>query len=109
MLVRMWYESPPPVWISIKLGLNFDQAKTNSVMTHVLGFDAKARRNEELLETLEIIGNMFGQLLASKTHRISNLRNKITEKFAILLMSIFLHGKICTALWYSKTSTKSLK
>ena len=32
------------------------------------------------------------QLLASKSHTSFNLRNKITEKFVGLLISIFLHG-----------------
>lgn len=38
--------------ISIGLGLNFDQAQTNNVMTHVHGFDAKVRRNDQLKWTI---------------------------------------------------------
>ena len=34
--------------ILIKLGLNFDQAKTNSAMIHILVLSAKVRRNEQL-------------------------------------------------------------
>ena len=45
--------------ISIELGLNFNQAGTNSAMTHVLILSAKGRRNEWLWQTLDI-GNMFG-------------------------------------------------
>ena len=51
MLVRMWYQSPPP-WV------NFDQAGTDTIMTHVPSFNAKVKRNEQLLATLEI-GNMY--------------------------------------------------
>ena len=36
---------------------------------------------------------MLGQLLVSKIHNIINLRNKIIEKFAVVLISIFLHGR----------------
>ena len=32
--------------IFIKLGLNFDQAKANNVMTHVLVLSVKVRRND---------------------------------------------------------------
>ena len=37
---------------------------------------------------------MFGHTFGLKIHNFLNLRNKITEKFAILLISIFLHEKI---------------
>ena len=42
------------------------------------------------LQTLEIC---LCELLASKTHNIFNLRNKITKKNVVLLIFIFLHGK----------------
>ena len=51
----------------------FDQVVT-SVMTHVLVLSAKVRRNDRLNSNF-------------------NLTNKITEEFAMLLISIFLHGK----------------
>jgi hypothetical protein len=38
-----------------------------------------------------------------------NLSNTITEKFTVLLNSIFLNGKMCTALYFSKFGAKSLK
>jgi hypothetical protein len=34
-----------------------------------------------------------GQLLASKSYSVFNFGNKIIENFAILLISIFLHGR----------------
>ena len=44
---------------------------------------------EQLWQTL-----CWGQLWASETHNIFNLRNKITEKLVVLLISIFLN--ICS-------------
>ena len=44
-------------------GLNFNQSKTNSAMTHAMVLSAKVRTNERLWHTLDI-GNMCGQLLA---------------------------------------------
>ena len=41
--------------LSIRLGLNFDQAIANSVMTHVMVLSAKVRWNERL--------NLGGKLL----------------------------------------------
>ena len=75
-------------------------------MTHVYrDLNAKVRRNEQLWQTLDI-GDMFGP----KFHNNFNLRNTITEKNLVLLISIFLHGeKTCTALYLSKSSAKSLK
>jgi hypothetical protein len=65
-LVRMWYESPPPPRVNFnQVGTEFDQARTNSAMTHVHGFDATTRWYEQSLETLEI-GNMFGPTFGFK-------------------------------------------
>ena len=56
-----------------------------------------------------------GQLLASKIHKNSNIRNEITEEVAILLnylFSIFLHGKQLhrlQILYFSRSGTESLK
>ena len=54
--------------ISIKLGLYFDQAATNSVMTHVLVLSVKVRRNKRLWRTLGI-GDMFGLTFGFKNSR----------------------------------------
>ena len=70
------------------LVVNFNHAKTKSAMTHIL---VLSEEGCALWQTLDI-GHMFGQLLASKFHNNFNLSNKITEKFTILLISIFLHG-----------------
>ena len=51
-------------------------------MKHALVLSVKVRRNERLKwlwQTLDIY-TMFGQLLASKTHMIFNLKNEITEE-----------------------------
>ena len=51
---RNTYSWPKPIKnlhgdiILIRLGLNFDHAGTNNVMTHVPSFDTKVRRNEKL-------------------------------------------------------------
>lgn len=76
----------------IRLGLNFDLARTNSVMTCVLVLSARVRRMSSygMLQTLIIC---LGQLLPSKNHNNFNICNGITEKIAILLSSIFLHRK----------------
>jgi hypothetical protein len=41
-----------------RVGLNFDQARTNNAMTHVLVLNAKVRKNKQLWQTLDIC-NMF--------------------------------------------------
>ena len=50
-----------------------------------------------------------GQLLASKIHSNFNQRNKTNENFVVLLINIFLHGKIWTTLQFSILGTISLK
>jgi hypothetical protein len=55
------------------LGLNFDQAGINNVMTHVMVLSVKVRRSERLRQTLGN-GNTF------KIHINFNSRNKITKK-----------------------------
>ena len=52
--------------IFIKLGLRSNQAKTNSIMTHILVLSAKVRENEHLWQTLDI-GNMFEPTFGFKT------------------------------------------
>ena len=69
----------------ITLGLNFDEARTNNTMTHVLVQSCYGR-----LQTLVIC---LSQLLASRIYNIFIVQNKTTKKFAILLIPIFLHGK----------------
>ena len=49
--------------------------------------------NEQLWQSLHI-DNISSQLLTLKIHSVFNLRNKIIKEIAILLISIFLHGKI---------------
>jgi hypothetical protein len=77
--------------ILTRLGLHFDQVGTSSVMTHVLVLSAKMG-NEQLWHTLDI-GNMFGPTFGLKNSQYFNLRNEITNKFVVLMISIFLHGK----------------
>ena len=64
----------------------------------------QVRRNEWLWWTLDI-GNICGPTLASKIHNSFNLKNRTT----ILIIPIFLHGKILHNLWFSRGDTKSLK
>ena len=78
---------------SIKLGLNFNQVRTNSAMTHLLVLSAKVRRNDLLWHALDI-SNVFGPTSSFKHSQTFNMRNKITKQFASLLISIFLKGKI---------------
>jgi hypothetical protein len=61
-------------------------------MTHVLILMAKVRRNEQFWQTL-YIGNMFMPTFGFKIHNNYNWRNKITQNFTILVISIFLHMK----------------
>ena len=51
--------------ISIRLGLNFNQAITNNAMILVPVLSAKVGRNEQIRETLDI-GNMFGPTFGFK-------------------------------------------
>ena len=64
----------------------------NNAMIQVLVLSAKVRINKGLWQSLGI-GNMFMPTFGFKIHSVLNLRNKITGKFAILLISIFLHIK----------------
>ena len=59
-------------------------------MTHVPGFDTKMRRNEQSWQTLDI-DNMLRPTFSSKNSQYFSLMNKIIEKFAILLIPIFLY------------------
>ena len=84
--------------ISVMLGLNFDQAKTNSaMMTHLPRLSVKVTRNQQLKWAIMANwdnGNMFGPTPDFKIHNILfNPRNKITKNITILLISIFLHRK----------------
>ena len=103
-------------YISNNPGLIFDQGGIEfrlgwnqwHSMTHVLVLSAKVRRNEWLWHTLDIVV-CSGELLAWKIQKDFNLRNKITEKFAVLMISIFLHMKNLHHLYFSKSGAKSLK
>ena len=77
--------------IPIRLGFNFNQAGTNSVMTHVMILSAKVSRNERLWHTIDI-GSMFEPTFGFKFHNHFKLKNKITKKFVVLLISMLLHG-----------------
>ena len=104
--------------ISIKLGLNFDQARIQSGGNQQChgtcpGFECQCEKERAVkmssygkLQTLVIC---LGQLLVSKIHSNFNSRNKIAKQFAILVISILLHGKFCTALYFSISGAKSLK
>ena len=89
----------------MKLRLNFDQAGTYNAMTHVLVLSAKLRRNERLWQTMDI-GNMLGPTFDFKHF---HLRNKITNKIAVLMIFIFLHNeKNCTSLYFYMFATNLL-
>ena len=77
-------------WISSRLELHLNQAESNNVMKYVMILSPKMRRNEWLWRILDI-GNMFRPTFGFKNN--FNLRNKITKKITILLISIVLHGK----------------
>ena len=51
--------------LNFDVGLNFDQAITNSATIHVMVLSAKVRRNERLWQTQDI-DYMFGSTLGSK-------------------------------------------
>ena len=63
----------------IRLGLNFDQVKTNSVMTHVQVLSAKVRKNEWLLHNLDI-GNMFGPTFGFQQSQVISLKELNYQK-----------------------------
>lgn len=94
------------------LGLNFDMAGINGVMSHVLVSSAKVKRvsgsNKWLWQTLDTC-NVLGPTFGFQIHSNFNLRNKHYQFFFVTLrISIFLH-KDKFSLHFSKCGAKSLK
>ena len=87
-------------WISIKLGLDFNQVGTNSAMTRVLVLTATVWRNERLKCVVVVDFRhwyyVWGNFWLKKMHM-----NKVTSKFQVLLISIFLHVKNLHCLYTS--------
>ena len=92
----------------------YERGGTNSVLTCALVWVLKRGgtwgQNERLIwQTLDI-GIMSGPTSGfKKNYSICNPRNKIIKKFAILLITVFLHEKHRTTFYFSKFGGKSLE
>lgn len=93
----------------ISPGLNFNHDGTNDVMTRVLVFSCKARRDEWLWHMVDI-DNMFGQSLGFKNSHCNQLKEynyRDLQSFSFLCSSYT--GENCTTLYFSVLVAKAIK